>query len=284
MSIVQIITDTTCTLPPDLSHNVRRHIRFVRTSVEFRQESWVEGAFTLDDFYTRLLSDPDLPHTSQPGPAEYLAAYEAASAEGPVLAIFLSGALSSTYATGVAMAREFRRADITVYDSQFMSTALGYMVAEAAQMAVGGASKEQIIAQLNWRKSKTALYFTLDTLEFVRRGGRVNMLQAGLATMLDLKPILVVHDGRLLSVGRIRSRRRAIETVLAKAEAHAQMLRGSVWVAAMHGRALDTATELLRAMTEKLPVTRGFISDVPASIALHGGPGVVGVTVTPNGR
>lgn len=281
---VQIITDTTCTLPPDISDAVRYHIRWVRTSVEFRNESWVEGTFRLDDFYTRLTSGRDMPHTSQPSPLEFLEAYQTAVEQGPVLVILLSSQLSSTYSTGVALAREFGERAIEVYDSGFMSTALGHMVAEAAELALAGATRDEIIARLHWRKAKTALFFTLNTLEYLRRGGRVNLLQAGLAEWLDLKPILAVHEGKLVPVGRIRSRRRALETVIAKAEAHGRLLNTPVWVAAMHGRALDDATVLLATLKQRLPVQRSFVSEVPASIALHGGPEVVGVMITPSGE
>jgi len=254
----------------------------VRTSVEFRNESWVEGTFRLDDFYTRLTNGRDMPHTSQPSPFEFLQVYEAAAHLGSVLVILLSSQLSSTYSTGAALAREFANERVTVFDSGFMSTALGYMVAEAAELAVAGATRDEIIARLEWRKAKTALFFTLNTLEYLRRGGRVNLLQAGLAEWLDLKPILAVHEGKLVPVGRIRSRRRALETVIAKAEAHGRLLHTPLWVAAMHGRAPDEAVGLLTVLQQRLPVQRSFISEVPASIALHGGPGVVGVMVTPS--
>lgn len=283
-NVVQIVTDTTCTLPPDIPDVVRNHIRWVRTSVEFRNESWVEGSFKLDEFYHRLSMGREMPHTSQPSPGEYLAAYQAASHEGPVLAVLLSSQLSSTYSTGVALAREFGSGQIEVFDSHFMSTALGHMVAEAAEMAVAGAPREAIIARLEWRKNNTALFFTLNTLEYLRRGGRVNLLQAGLAEWLDLKPILAVHDGKLLPVGRIRSRRRALEALIAKAEAHGRLFNQPLWVATMHGRAAAEAEMLLKEVQQRLPVARSFISEVPASIALHGGPGVVGVMITPAGE
>lgn len=277
-----IITDTTCTLPPDISDAVRHHVRWVRTSIEFKNESWIEGTFRLDDFYTRLTGGRDMPHTSQPSPLEFLEAYQAAAEQGPVLVILLSSQLSSTYSTGVALAREFGEGTIEVYDSGFMSTALGHMVAEAAELALAGATRDEIIDRLEWRKAHTALFFTLNTLEYLRRGGRVNLLQAGLAEWLDLKPILAVHEGKLVPVGRIRSRRRALETVIAKAEAHGRSFDNPVWVATMHGRAPDEAAGLLTVLQQRLPVQRSFISEVPASIALHGGPGVVGVMVTPS--
>ncbi len=282
--LVQIITDTTCTLPPDLPESVRNHIRWVRTSVEFKNESWIEGTFNLDDFYTRLTGGREMPHTSQPSPGEYLATYQSASHKGPVLAILLSSQLSSTYSTGVALARDFAEGQVEVFDSGFMSTALGHMVAEAAEMALTGATRHEIIARLEWRKAKTALFFTLNTLEYLRRGGRVNLLQAGLAEWLDLKPILAVHEGKLVPVGRIRSRRRALETVIAKAETHGCLLDRPLWVAAMHGRASEEANLLLAQLQHRLPIERSFISEVPASIALHGGPGVVGVMITPAGE
>lgn len=280
--VVQIVTDTTCALPPDIDEVTRAHIHWVRTSVEFKNESWVEGTFRLEDFYSRLSRERELPRTSQPSPLEFLEAYQAAAAAGPVVVILLSAQLSSTYSTGVAIAREFGAGQIAVVDSGFMSTALGYMVAEAAELALAGRTRDEIIARLEWRKANTALFFTLNTLDYLRRGGRVNFLQAGLAQWLDLKPILAVHEGKLVPIGRIRSRRRALESLIAKAEAQGRLFHQPLWVATMHGRAPDEAAALLSTLQQQLPIERSFVSEVPASIALHGGPGVVGVMVTPS--
>lgn len=279
----QIITDSTCALPTDVPASVRAAVRIVRTAVQFEHETWVEGTFTLDQFYARLATTDSLPHTSQPAPDEYLHAYHSAAQAGPVLAIFLSGALSGTYPTGVAMARDLPNGVVEVFDSQFFSSALGYLVAEAAEMALAGASRRTILERLRWRRSQTMLVLTVRTLEFLRKSGRVNLLQAGIATMLDLKPIISVEQGRLEVVGRVRSRQRSLNQLLALAEKHAAQVTEPLWVSAMHGNAADEAARLLDELTRRLPVTRCFISEAPASLALHGGPGVVGVTVTPAG-
>ena len=267
-------------LPPDMSLAARNHVRFVRTSVQFENESWLEGSFTLDQFYQRIAESRILPTSSQPSPDEYLRVYREAAQEGPVLAILLSAALSSTYMTSVAMAKQVTEADIVCFDSQYFSSALGYMVAEAAEMALAGASRAAIIERLEWRREKTSIFIAIDTLAFLRRSGRVNLFQAGLATMLKIKPILTVENGDLTVVSRVRSRRRSLQRLLTLLEERIQSFKGSLWVSAMHGNASEEAAWLLSKMADRFPIERQFMSEAPASLALHGGPGVVGIMAT----
>lgn len=270
-------------LPPDISDAVRQHVRFVRTSVQFENESWVEGTFTLDQFYKRVAQDPALPTTSQPSPDEYLQVYQKAARHGPILGIFLSAALSGTHNAGVAMAKQVSQADIAFFDSHYFSSALGYMVAEAAEMALNGVSRAEIIKRLEWRRQKSTIFIAIDTLEFLRRSGRVNFVQAGIATMLNLKPILTVKEGHLSVVGRVRSRRRSLTRLLTLLEEQVSTMPGPLWISAMHGNAAEEATWLLNQMAKRFSVERQFISEIPASLALHGGPGVVGVMATAGG-
>lgn len=285
--VVQIVTDSTCALPPMVAqqaqtgrhHAVQLHI--LRTSVQFHNETWIEGSFALEQFYQQIAKSKRLPTSSQPSPDEYLQVFGDAASKGPVLAILLSAALSGTYATGITMAKALPEADITFFDSQFFSSALGYLVAEAIEMAQKGMSRQSIIERLTWRREQTAVFIAIETLDFLRRSGRVNFLQAGLATVLDLKPILSVEKGELLVIARVRSRQRSLERLLRLASAHVARLNTPVWISAMHGNAPDAAEWLLNQMRERFPVEQSFISEAPASVALHGGPGVIGITVTP---
>jgi DegV family protein with EDD domain len=261
--------------------NYALRVHILRTCVQFHNETWVEGSFGLEQFYQKIAKSKLLPTSSQPSPDEYLHVFREAASKGAVLAILLSAALSSTYATGITMAKELPEADIAFFDSQFFSSALGYMVAEAIEMAQSGMSRQAIIERLRWRREQTAVFIAIDTLEFLRRSGRVNFLQAGLATVLDLKPILSVEKGQLVVVARVRSRQRSLERLLRLASAHVATLNTPVWLSAMHGNAPDTAEWLLNQMRERFPVEQDFISEAPASLALHGGPGVVGITITP---
>jgi DegV family protein with EDD domain len=277
---VQIITDSTCALPPDTAPAVRQHVRVLRTSVQFGMETFPEGTLSLEQFYQRVEQGGPFPRTSQPSPDEYLRAYREAALHGPILAILISAGLSGTYSSALAIAREVPEADILAFDNQFFSSGLGYMVAEATEMALAGRSRAEIVAQLTWRRASTGLFISIDRLSFLQRSGRINFLQAGLATVFDLKPVLGVREGKLEAIARVRTRRRSLERLLALAEAHATSLEGPVWVSAMHGRAAEEAAWLLAEMKQRLPVERGFVSEAPASVALHGGPGVVGVMVT----
>lgn len=281
---VQLVTDSSASLPPDMPAHLRAGIRFVRTSVQFGNQSYPEGTLPLDSFYERIKNTGEIPRSSQPSPQEFLDAYADAVPHGPVLAILLSAALSGTFSSGVLAARQLPQADIHIFDSHYFSSALGYMVAEAAALADEGQPREVILKQLYWRRANTQLFLTVDTLEFLRHSGRVSGLQALLATALNIKPIIKVAEGKLRSVGRERSRRRSLERLLSNVEAQAAHWEPPFWVSAMHGHAAEDAAWLLEQMQQRLPVARGYVSEAPASVALHGGPGVVGVMITPAHR
>ncbi len=283
MGVIQIITDSSCALPPDISEKVRQHIRFVRTSVQFEGESWIEGTFTLEEFYQRVTQHSALPTSSQPSPNEYLQTYQDAAEHGPILAIFLSAALSGIHNAGVSMAKQVPQADVTCFDSHYFSSPLGYMVAEAAEMALDGHSRADIIKRLQWRRERSTIFIAIDSLEFLQRSGRINFVQAGIATMLNLKPILTVKEGHLAVVGRVRSRRRSLARLLTSLEDKIEEKTEPLWISVMHGNAAEEADFLLEEITKRFSVTRQFISEVPASVALHGGPGVIGIMATLGG-
>lgn len=278
---IRILTDSTCALPPDTDPALLAAITTLPAVVTWGGESFPDGSFDLDWFYDQLERRPEPPATSQPAPQGYLENYSSAAAAGAsVLGIFISQALSGTYPTGAAMAAQMPEADITLFDSGFFSSALGYMVTEAAALAAAGHTVAQIVERLRWRRDRTRLFLTVATLEYLRRSGRATRLQAGIASILDVRPILAVEMGALVPVGRVRTRSRSLERLLELAVAHGRTLDGPLWVSAMHGRAPEDAARLLQGLREQLPVQRAFISDAPAVLTVHGGPGVVGVAVT----
>lgn len=279
--MVQIITDSTCALPPDTPPRQAARLRVVPTSVHFGHDDWVEGTFTLPEFYARLASDPTPPRSSQPPPAAFLDAFQRAAPQGHVLAMLISAALSGTVNAAQLAAAELPEGTVEVWDSGFFSSALGYMVGEALALAEAGATRADIVAQATRRRHRSSLLLTVDTLSYLRRSGRVSGLQALLATRLDIKPLIAVRQGRLEPVGRVRTRQRSLEHLVALAMREATSMAGPLWIAAMHGHAAVEAEWLLQALRSRLPVTRSYVSEVPASVALHGGPGVVGVMLTP---
>lgn len=282
---IHLLTDSTCALPPDIDPAHRARITSLPAILTWGRESYPDGTFDLDWFYDELLRRTDPPATSQPVPQGYLDHYTRAAAVGArVLGIFISRELSGTYPTGAAMAAQVPEADITLFDSGFFSSTLGYMVAEAAALAGDGATVEEIVRRLTWRRARSRLFLTVATLEFLRRSGRATRLQAGFASLLDVKPILSVEEGRLVPVGRVRTRARSLDRLVALAGAHAHSLDAPVWLSVMHGRAPDEAAHLLALLRDRLDVERAFISEAPAVLAVHGGPGVLGVTVTPGSQ
>ncbi|MGC9780749.1 MAG: DegV family protein [Candidatus Heimdallarchaeota archaeon] len=177
MQNVAIITDGSCDLPNDLVQKYNIHI--APFQVIFDSEVFKlfgdSGDITKEEFYDRLVNGPIFPSTAVPTPKSFLDAFEKASKEAKsVIAIFLSKELSGTIQSALRVVPMIENADITVVDSKASASALGLIVLDAAQLAVNGATKDEILERLNEIIPQTRLVLTLNTMEYLYRGGRKN--------------------------------------------------------------------------------------------------------------
>jgi len=188
--------------------------------------------------------------------------------------------LSGTFQSAQLARAEVPNADVTVWDTASISAGLGFQVWEAAEMARGGATASTILERLHWRRENTAVVLTPATLKYLQASGRVGRLQGALGTMLDLKPLIVVQDGLLHAGERVRTRRKALARLAPWAAEQVGTDR-PVWAAVIHAGAITEAETLLRDVQAHFECERSFLAELPASLTVHGGPGVIGVVVTP---
>lgn len=289
---VRIVTDSTADIPQEKAQALG--ITVVPLTVFFGDEAYLDGV-ELDNagFYRRLQSSKVLPRTSQPTPAAFQEAYTRLINEqaGAILSVHLSSKLSGTYQSACtgreALANEIeglppkalQGIPIDVVDSGTVSLAMGVPIMQAAEEARQGLGLEEVKAHLLDRLSRTRLLFVLDTLEYLKRGGRIGSAGALLGTMLNIKPVLTLKKGEVVALERPRTRNKAYARI-------AQMIRemGQVEQLTIVESDDEVGQQLAQALKEV------YASDIStyklgAVVGTYAGPGTAGVIVlSPHGR
>src|SRR5512136_1163692 len=192
---VRIVTDSTCDLPPEII--ARYGIIVVPTCINIGDRSYLDGVdITREEFYDWLPTLTPAPTTSAPGLGAFLQAFEQAASAGAtgIVSIHPPDELSSLYGVAQLAAKEMRGLPITVIDSRQVTLGMGFIVLAAAQMAEAGRTTDQIATALPDTIRRTYVHGVLDTLEYLRRGGRASRIQASLSALLQLKPVFTVFD------------------------------------------------------------------------------------------
>jgi fatty acid kinase fatty acid binding subunit len=277
--MIRIVTDTTCDLPADLLE--QHHIAVVPINIQFGQETYEEGiSLSKEEFYRKVKELNMVPMTSQPSLGQYIAAYTALAADPgteAIISIHITSHLSGTYAAAVLAASQMPpdSPPITAFDSLSGSMGLGFMVLEAAVMAEAGSSTDEILARLEILREKMRIFFSLYDLRFARMSGRVGMARALLVSVLDIKLLLTVQEGRLALLKRVRSQAQAMRSLV---ETFVEEMGGlPAQVAVIHAQAPQAAEQLRAAIAEQLDATRIFVQDLSLGVAVHFGPGTVGI-------
>lgn len=234
-----------------------------------------------EDFYTLVEKEGAVPSTSQPTPYQFTQLYRQIAEPGDeILSIHVTEKLSGTMASAKLAAQElsaeFR---IHPFDSASGTLVMGMMAKEARMMDRAGKSLAQIIQRLEQIRSQHRLIFTLDTLKYASMSGRIKHLQAALASILKVKPIIELRDGVLQMGEKVRSRAKSIEIVLAKMEKEFGDKRLIVGVA--HARDKEAGTKLMKEVIERFNCAEVILGEISISLAAHFGPGTLGLTAYP---
>jgi DegV family protein with EDD domain len=274
---VAIVTDSTADLPPQLAAS--RSITVVPLTLNFEGQSLLDGVdIQPDEFYRRLPSVTRHPTTSQPSPGRFAAAYTSLLAEhDAIVSIHISEKLSGTYASARQAADMTDPKRIRVVDSELVSMSLGLITLVASAMAAGGAEAETIEAKMLEMRSHIQTYFSVATLEFLRRGGRIGRASALLGSVLQVKPVLCIREGLVTPLERVRTFDRALNRIVELAR---ETDRGhGVCVIVGHANAASDAERIGREL-ESIAETL-MIQPLGPVVGAHAGPGVVGVGCYP---
>lgn len=273
-----VITDTDASLPPDIAQRYR--IAQVPILVQFGDESF-QAVYEIDDAQTfaRIDMAGKLPSTSAPSPGQFLDAFKKAQAEGyeSILCITVSSEISATYNSALNAAKLLPEMDITVIDSKSLSMGQGFMALTAAQTIESGGSKESSIAAVQSLESRTHLFAALSTLKYLTMSGRVGHLAAGIASLLDVKPILTIRNGKLEMLERVRTQKKAWERAI---HLTVEKAAGSPIekMAIIHVNAKQDAQRLEGLLRDFLPCPDEIIlAELTPGLSVHAGAGLVGV-------
>lgn len=281
MSKIKIVTDSTCDLPS--SYFTQYDIAVIPVNIHFGTEMFLDGVtLSKDGFYQKLQETGLAPKTSLPSVGQFVDFYRRWASEGfdTILSLHitavLSGILNAARLAAQEVASEVR---VIPFDSLSGSAALGFMCVEAQQMARAGKTVEEILARLNNVAPRVRIELTLATLKYAAMSGRISNLQSTVASLLSIKPIVIVTEGRLLIESRFRSRQAALNRVIELTKEAAA--NHPVKLAVLHAQACDEAEELMARARESVQVVDSFMGDLTTSIAAHFGPGAVGTVVYP---
>jgi DegV family protein with EDD domain len=284
MAQVAIVTDSTSYLPPEQLED--HGIAVVPLYVVFGGDRTVpETDITdYDAFFEELRTAEQLPTTSQPSVGDFRASFEPLLADGrDIVAVHISGGLSGT-PEAARQAKEALERDgaggerIVVVDSATTAGGLGFMALAGAKAAAEGASAEEVAARMAEVRSELKMWFAIDTLEFLRRGGRIGAASAWIGSTLKVKPILTVEN-EMTPVERVRTSRRAFERMVDYARQR-QASGADAW-SVQHISAPDQCAALVERCREVFGREPTIVSELGPVLAAHTGPGLLGIGAVP---
>jgi DegV family protein with EDD domain len=277
-----VVTDSAA----DLTRaDIEEHkIKIAPLHIQFPEGGVSAEEITPDEFYSRLKAmEPDIPTTSQPSAGSFTEMYRALAEVDPdILSVHISSGLSGTLESASLGAQEVSGANITLVDSMTLSGGQRFQVLGAAKGLKAGWSVPKILERLDQIRAATETIYTLETLVYLARGGRIGRVQALAGSILKLKPVIKVDkaDGKYDTVGKERTMPKALEGIR-------QYLLGvygaqtPLHVSVMHGQFADQANILSDMLKEKLNVAKSEILRISPVLGVHTGPGIVGATVLP---
>ena len=270
---IRIVTDSNCDLPPDIIQ--KYGITVVPMYINIGTESYLDGVdMSRQEFYEGLSHFKSHPMTSAPGPGTFVDTYEKLADEGAteILSIHIAGSLSAVVNSARLAAEEWDRLPVTVFDSGNLTLGTGLQAVAAARAAAEGQTMDEIVALLEDQSARTYCFAALNTVEFLRRSGRLTRFQSSLASVLQIKPLLKMNSGQF-EMERVRTRKGALDRVI---ELLAEL--GSLEeLALVHTHAPEQAEALWRQARSHFAWDSMTLSaEVTPVIGTHIGPGAVG--------
>ena len=278
MSKIAVVTDSVACLQKDL---VEKHNIYVApVHIMWGKTSYRDGVdMTVHEFYTRLRKSKTLPTTSSAIQGEFLQIYEELKGKvDGIVTIVLSGSLGAAYSSACNAREMVGGVPIEIIDSRTAMTAQGFMALRAAEAASAGKSIKKILQIVNALIPKTHIFWAMETLEYMRRGGRVSLPQAVLANWLNIKPIVGIEEGKVAPLDRVRSKPKAVQKLL---ELMAEKVTGTgpLHVGVIHGDAPKEAEQLATKIRDRYKVAEMTFSEITPVVGTHIGPDTLGIAL-----
>jgi DegV family protein with EDD domain len=278
--MIKVLVDSGSSITPQMAQALGLHL--IPVKITFGEETFLDGV-TVDSagFYQRLLQSSVPPITSQPSAGEFLSRFQELTADGSqVLCVLMSHQMSGTLSSAEAARDMLPGQRVHIFNSLSISIGQGLMAAAAAQMAQAGQPIEAILARLERMRAQMRIFFVVDTLEYLQRGGRIGGAAALVGTLLKVKPLLTITNGRIEPSEKVRTKAKAIERMLALLEE--QIGRDTpVWAGLAHGNCPDECARLEEMVRARFNCGQILIADAGPTISTHTGPGVLGLGLCP---
>jgi len=276
--VIRITTDSTCDLPP--SYFQEYDVTVVPINIQFGTETYEDGVTIDRETFVRKIDEMGiLPTTSQPSAGQFEQYYEKLAGEGAtdIISLHVTSKLSGTYHSAM-LAKELMEGRVQVhpFDSEAGSIALGFMCMEASRMIRAGKSVAEILERMEEIRAQGCLVLTLKDLRYAQMSGRTGKLQSSLASLLSIKPIVLLEDGLLDVVEKVRTQGKAIDRLI---DILAERVSRSapVNLAAVHAMAPEAGKDLLDKAKGMFNCQETFLTDLTSSLIVHFGPGTLGL-------
>lgn len=271
---LSIITDSTCDLP--LQELNELGVRRVSLTVTFKGKNWRDWEeITPRDIIEGVAGGADLPTTSQPSPEAFAQEYRAAVDSGAteILVLTISSEVSGTYQSAM-LARQEVDIPVTVFDTRAASAGLAHVVRRAAELRDDGLEVAAMMPELESVRDSNFVMFSVGTLEYLQKGGRIGAARALIGGLLNIKPLLSLDDGKIVPAGRARGTKKAVEEIVARIVEHGRKQDGELYLTFLHVQDPAAAQQLKEAVDHAGLRYRGGMSyEIGAVIAAHVGPG-----------
>ncbi len=275
MRRVVVVTDSSATVPARLAQELE--IRVVPVLLNINGHSYLDGVdITSGDIYRWLRTSEKVPTTSAPSVGDFLRVYATAAQEvSGIVSIHLSPKLSATYTTALTASQLVDGVQIRIVDCHSVAMGQGFVVLEAARAAAAGANLEAVVARAREIASRMNVLATIDTLEYLHRGGRIGGAATLVGTMLQLKPVVYVADGHVDVFAKPRTKRKAIQIILQHMAKQAD--NRPLHAAILHADVPEEAEALRQTVAEQFNCAELHVTEMTPVMGIHAGPGVLGV-------
>jgi DegV family protein with EDD domain len=274
--VVKLVTDSVSDLPPEVVKDLE--ITVIPLHVHFGYETYKDRVdLSSEDFYHKLEHSSSFPSTSAPSPGLFAEVFDDLAMKcNQILGVFVSRKLSATYDAAVQGAKLMKRkCQVEIVDSALGIMGQGLLVMEAAKKALAGASISELVSMISGNIQRMHVRVSLDTLEYLARGGRIGKVQAFLGSMLRMNPIIGIKDGVAFPFARVRSRAQAVDWLCDFASKFEKVKA----LAVEYGTNAAEAKALAERIASMFPKVPMYISNVSPVIGTHTGPNVLSVTV-----
>ena len=280
MKKIALITDSTANMPAELVKKYGVHVIPIR--IQWDEETLVDGVdITTTQFYERLVKAKSIPTTSQPSAGDFMALFERLAKDyDGMIAPLISSGVSGTVNSAETALQTFSQVPVEMMDTHLAAGAAGLVVETAGQAIAAGKDLKAVRAAADAVREKTKVYFVVDTLRYLHKGGRIGGASRYMGTALDIKPILYLDDnGKIDALEKVRTKKKAIERIIDLAAEHVDGKKARAVV--MHASAPEEAERVKAQVAERMDCAQVDIYEIGPAVGVHVGPGAIGLSVCP---